>query len=176
MTLQNARHERFAQLLAEGRSQSAAYREVFPRSRRWTGAGLHPEASRLSRKVSARVSELQAEIAKQVCIEKAEVVRLLASVLQTPIGEITPKSPLCQRYQVKADGTVVVEMLSKMAAADLICKLLGYYAPEKHEHDGKFQFAPDSTVFQAMQRAAVGSNLQGPKRPVLELNVGGAMA
>ena len=133
MTLKNARHERFAQLLTEGRSQADAFKELYPKSRRWQADSVHEKASKLAAKVRPRLAELQAEIAKRVCIDKAEVVNLLAAVLRTPIGEVTAKSPLCQRWQAKPDGTVLVEMPSKIAAAAEIAKLLGWYEPERQE-------------------------------------------
>ena len=78
-----SQQEAFARAVAEGKSQAEAYRTAYPRSNDWKDSAVWSEASRLmaAPKVSARVAELQAEIAKQVCIEKAEVVRLLASVL-----------------------------------------------------------------------------------------------
>ena len=59
--LKNARHERFAQLLAEGKAPSKAYEE----------AGDSPDseaACRLSAKVSRRVSQLLAKAANKVVI------------------------------------------------------------------------------------------------------------
>lgn len=59
--LKNVRHERFAQLVAEGKSQSEAYREVYPGSRAWQDASVHQRASKLCAKVLPRVRALQAE-------------------------------------------------------------------------------------------------------------------
>ncbi len=57
--LPNARHERFAQLVASGRSQADAYREVYPRSAQWRDKTVWEKASRLAGKVGARVGALQ---------------------------------------------------------------------------------------------------------------------
>jgi phage terminase small subunit len=74
--LSNSRHERFAQALASGKSQSEAY----------VAAGYkydEPNASRLTRndKIRARVTELQGNVAKRVevtlesLLEEAEEIR-----------------------------------------------------------------------------------------------------
>ena len=43
--LKNARHERFAQLVASGKTQADAYREVWPKSMRWKDSSVHVRAS-----------------------------------------------------------------------------------------------------------------------------------
>lgn len=72
MVLSNPRHERFAQELASGKPQSAAYE----------AAGYKPDepnASRLTRndKVRARVAELQTKAAVRAEITKADVLAML---------------------------------------------------------------------------------------------------
>lgn len=64
-TLPNPRHERFAQLIAQGRSRADAYREVYPRSRKWKESALHKRASALALtgEVSGRVEALKAAAA-----------------------------------------------------------------------------------------------------------------
>lgn len=58
----NAR-ERFAREVAAGKSQAAAFREAFPRSRNWKPETLHKRASELAAagEVSGRVEELRRE-------------------------------------------------------------------------------------------------------------------
>jgi phage terminase small subunit len=70
--LSNARHERFAQELAKGKSQSEAYQN----------AGYEPSepnASRLTRndKVQARVAELQARAVENVMLSREWVLEQL---------------------------------------------------------------------------------------------------
>jgi hypothetical protein len=50
--------ERFARLLLAGRSQSDAYREVWPRSRQWKPESVHVAASKMAAKVAPRCGEL----------------------------------------------------------------------------------------------------------------------
>ena len=59
--LKNVRHEKFAQLVAAGKTQAEAYREVYPGSRAWQDASVHQRASKLCAKVLPRVRALQAE-------------------------------------------------------------------------------------------------------------------
>jgi phage terminase small subunit len=73
--LKNAKHEKFAQLLAQMKSQDAAY----------AGAGYKPNASHASRlarngKVKARVAELVAAGAEKAEIDVAEVLAELAKI------------------------------------------------------------------------------------------------
>jgi hypothetical protein len=57
--LKNARQEQFAQLIAQGLTQSDAFREIHPRSRRWKPASVHEKASKLAAKVQPRVTAIQ---------------------------------------------------------------------------------------------------------------------
>jgi hypothetical protein len=152
-TLNNPRHERFAVLVAEGRSQADAYREVYPKSKRWKYDAVYPMASELARKVSVRVRELQAELAKRSAIEKEEVVRFLSAVVWTPVGQVGPDSPLVQAYKRGKYG-LRISMVSKLGACKLLAELLGWYATPKEE--GEFCFQPD----QAMP-ARIGALLAG---------------
>ena len=142
-TLNNPRHERFAQLVAEGRTQADAYRDAFPLSRKWKDSAIHPKASHLSDKVGTRVRELQEELAKRSVIQKEEVVKFLSDVVRTPIGEVGPDSPLAQAYE-SGKGGVRVSFVSKLAAIEQLAKLLGWYAPQKVEQE--VRFAPDEAV------------------------------
>ena len=133
-TLNNPRHERFAQLVAEGRSQADAYRETFPQSKRWKDESVHVKASRVMAKVGPRVRELQEDLAKRSVIQKEEAIKFLSDVVRTPIGEIGPDSPLAQGYERGKDG-LRVSYVNKLAAIEQLAKLLGWYAPQKVESD-----------------------------------------
>lgn len=53
------RQERFARLVAQGKSQAEAFRETYPASRKWKEDAVWSNASNLARKVSARVEKLR---------------------------------------------------------------------------------------------------------------------
>jgi len=107
--LANPRHERFAQELAKGKSQSEAYQN----------AGYEPSepnASRLTRndKVQARVAELQersaikAEVTAASLIEEAEAVRekaLAAGQYAAAIAAIREKGVLAGVRVEKREST-----------------------------------------------------------------------
>jgi hypothetical protein len=72
-------------------------------------------------------------------MERHELVAHLTDVIRTPIGQLTPESPLVQKYfrEELAGGMVRtrVEMESKLEACKLLSIIMGWQAPEKHELD-----------------------------------------
>ena len=109
--LKNARHERFAQELAKGKSQADAY----------AAAGFkpsEPNASRLTRndKVAARVAELKGKAAEKAVITAADIARQLDED-----REFAKKN--------KHSAAAVSATLGK-------AKILGLM-PERHEHTGR---------------------------------------
>jgi len=146
--LKNPRHEKFALAVASGKTQSDAYREVYPASRRWKDKSVHEKASAFMVKVKPRVQELQQAVADQVVMTKAEGLSLMAAALRTPIGDIDDRSLLCQEYLVK-DDTVMVKMISKISAFQELAKSLGWYAPEKTDHT--LRFKPDEKVINLLE-------------------------
>lgn len=137
-TLKNPRHERFAVLVAEGRSQADAYREVYPHSKGWKGKAVHVKGSELAGKVSVRVRELQEVLAERSAIEKAEVVNALAKVVRT--AELD-KVPL-------------------IGAVSVLAKLLGWYAPVKQQVEKEFNWEPDEAVMQRIGEALAKAKAQ----------------
>ena len=152
-TLKNARHERFAQLLVEGRSQADAFREVCPGSRRWNDDSVHEKASKLAAKVRPRVATLQNAGVSKTILTRNELASYLSRVIVTPVGEVGPDSPLVQTFEAGASG-VRVCMVSKIAACAQLAKLMGWYTPEKIE--ANFRFEPDSKVITVLRTAAAG--------------------
>ena len=134
MTLKNSRHERFAQLLAEGRSQADAYREVYPVSRRWQANSIHARASKVSAKVLPRVRELQQAIAVRVVMDRAEALSILADILRAAPADVKSGSRFAQEMIVDpVSGKVTIRLPSKIAAFAELARSFGWYAPEKTE-------------------------------------------
>ena len=156
-TLKNARHERFAQLLAEGQSQADAYRVVYPASRHWKADSLHQRASKVHAKVLPRVREMQLAGVSKTILTRNELAAYLSRVIVTPVGEVGRDSPLAQSFEAGVNG-VRVCMVSKIAACEQLAKLMGWYAPDRA--DITFQFKPDANVYEALSKAA-GSRRQG---------------
>lgn len=136
--LKNPRHERFAVLVANGKTQADAYREVYPQSRLWKDESVHERASKVSAKVLPRVRELQEVLAERSAIEKAEVVNALAKVVRT----------------AELDKVPLIGAVSELA------KLMGWYAPVKQQVEQEFSWKPDEAVMQrigeALARAEAG--------------------
>lgn len=140
--LRNSRHEAFARLLVQGKSQAEAYRELFPRSRHWQMASIHPKASHLADKVRTRVAELQAEVAKLVLIEKAEALSIMADILRAAPANVKSNSRFAQEMTVdQVSGKVTIRLPSKIAAFSELAKALGWYKPERVQQD--IRIAPD---------------------------------
>lgn len=75
--LPNARHERFAQELAKGKTQEAAYIAAG-----YSGAGAHVSASKLLKnaKIAARVAELKERAAARAEITTQELAERLLKI------------------------------------------------------------------------------------------------
>ena len=148
--LRNSRHEAFAILLVEGRSQSAAYRTIYPRCRAWKSESVHEKASKLAAKVRPRVLALQGLGVSEAIMTRNELAEYLSKVIRTPIGEVGPCSPLVQEYAAGQTG-VRVRMVNKIAAASELAKLMGWFTPEKP--DSSVRFKPDAAVYKVLSAA-----------------------
>lgn len=78
----NPRKERFAALVAQGKSQAAAYREAFPGSKKWKDKTVWARASELAAdsKVLGRVEELQRKAATAHEVTQERIVKELARI------------------------------------------------------------------------------------------------
>ena len=109
-------YEAYAQRLASGMAQSAAYRETFPNSRKWTAASVHNKASALARnaKVSARVAGLQQQSATKTVLTLEARKELLS---QIALNKLPPDETVSTR--------------DRLNAIDLLNKLEGVYVERK---------------------------------------------
>ena len=140
--LRNSRHEAFARLLVQGKSQADAYRTVWPKSKRWKDCAVHVKASELAGKVQVRVQELLAQIAKIVCIDKAEALSIMADILRAAPAGVKSDSRFAQEMTVDpVSGKVTIRLPSKIAAFSELAKALGWYEPERVQQD--VRIAPD---------------------------------
>lgn len=87
--LKNARHERFAQELAKGKSQEEAYLAA-------GYTGDRTAASRLSTNVNvqARLAELQTKVAERTVITADEIAQRLLKIAEKGEGEDVKDPPL----------------------------------------------------------------------------------
>jgi hypothetical protein len=85
-----ARQELFAQGVASGLDQSAAYRKAYPGSLKWKPETVHECASKLAAnpKVSTRIKAMQALSAEVAVLDGAEIMREIKRVALSDIGGI----------------------------------------------------------------------------------------
>ena len=156
--LKNSRHERFAVLVANGKTQADAYREVYPQSRLWKDKSVHERASKVCAKVRPRIDALKRQAASRAGITREELVEIMAEIVRTPGDAIPAGSRIVQEVREGKFGSTVV-IPSKVQAADFIAKVCGFYAPQKVENEHRF--SPDEAV-----AARIGeelARLQGKK-------------
>lgn len=132
--------EKFALGVASGKTQADAYREAYPRSKKWKDDSVYPKASNLmaNGKVSARVAELRERITS-IGIASAERVLLEASRLALfdprklfcddgspkPINELDDDTAaalsgldVTEEWDGSGEGRVFVGMTKKYKIAD----------------------------------------------------------
>lgn len=116
--LVNARHEKFAQGIAQGLSQRKAYREAFPNSKKWKDETVDPKASNLAKddKVSARLQELRDESSSKA-VKSAQARKEWLSSIIDGEEDINVKLKACDllnkmdgEYTTKIEADVSSEM------------------------------------------------------------------
>ncbi len=122
--LKNQRHERFAQLVATGKSATEAYRKVYKTTVKVAGSA----GGRLLKNVQIqqRMAELQQKAAEGAVMSLQEKLEYLAAVKRTPIGEVNETSPLCQSVEWTESGKKL-KMPDKLKAIELSAKLQGEF-------------------------------------------------
>lgn len=88
--------EKFALAIAAGNSQADAYREAYPRSKKWKAESVHEKASTLMAnvKVRSRVDDLRKKVEEHTLVHAAKV-----------IGEISRLAFFDVRKLVNEDGS-----------------------------------------------------------------------
>lgn len=83
--LNNARHEKFAQCLANGLSQRKAYREAFPKSEKWKDETVDARASELKKnsKVLVRLKELGEKASSKAIMSAVERKEWLTEIIKS---------------------------------------------------------------------------------------------
>jgi hypothetical protein len=153
--LNNSRHERFAQLVASGKHSDM---EVF-RQAGHADESAHQNACRLraNESVAARIEELRARNAEKCQLSRDEAVQYLVEILKTPITEVTADHRLAQSYDARSGK---IELPNKLGAMQLLAKMCGWQAPEKHEieHGYKAQQELIEVIARLRGRGAARTN------------------
>jgi len=75
--------EVFCQSVANGSNYSDAYREAYPRSKKWKDKSINENSSKLYAKVSPRIKEIQAEIANKNLWTREKSVSALKKIVES---------------------------------------------------------------------------------------------
>ncbi len=128
----NIRHERFAELVASGVPAVRAYTEAGYSNK---GKNAEANATRLMANdgVKSRIAEFRAKSSAKLELKREDLARHLMNAVRTPIGEVDENSPLAQEYTIDREGRKRVKMIGKIECARLLCELMGWKEPEKHE-------------------------------------------
>ncbi len=80
-----ARQEKFVRAIAEGKSQSEAYREAYPKSCLWEPNALHNRAHELAKNsdVLVRIEEMKTEIIQQIKWNRELAIMMLIEIVHT---------------------------------------------------------------------------------------------
>ena len=133
--LRNARHERFCQLLASGKSAVAAYREAAgKRAGKPENDHVHSAEWKRARGVRERLRELMEANSKRSTLTREEALMFLTRVIMTPAGDVGPHDSLCQSHKVTSgDGWEVheVKVPDKLGAVMQLSRMCNWNSPEE---------------------------------------------
>lgn len=103
--LTNIQYERYTQCVISGMTQAAAYREAYPRAKKWTDKTVYSKAWKLHHmpEIQERIKELQAEAAAAAVMDRQERLETLTAIARDE--HMHPK----QRMQA-------IDILNKMDA------------------------------------------------------------
>lgn len=146
------KQEKFAAGVAQGLTQSEAYRRAYPRSKKWKDASVWNHSAKLAAHsdVSARIEFLKAKAAAKNEITTERVLREIARLAFADLREVMDWGPggvsLRPSDKLSADaaaaiaeisettnqtgGTLKVKLHSKVEALEKLAKHLSLYAPE----------------------------------------------
>lgn len=174
--LKLAAHEAFARLVSKGVNQSEAYRNVYPKSRKWKVSALHVKSCELNGKVSGRVHFLQQKAADASIMDITERKRVLTEIARARlhnfgtcgadgfIPDVGPENlnsaglgEVTTRVEITGEGgkardtahITKISLRDPMKAIDLLNKMDGVYV-EKHELSGSFVLSSDPELDKAL--------------------------
>ena len=119
--LTNARHERFAQLVAAGASGASAYRDAG-----YSAKGARQGAVNLMSKanIKERIREILAKVEKKTLLTIEERRQFLADVVRAEVSKIPLNSHLIQSIKTGKDGTEI-RLPDKVKSLELDAKMAG---------------------------------------------------
>lgn len=155
----SARHQAFARLIVAGMSQVDAYREIYPKSRRWTNQSVAEKAAKLAAKIRPSLEKMLARAETDAVMSREELLKLHTQAIRrrfaplpryvnvTPDGDVSinidpdmiKDDPSIKRVKVRVDTNdariLEMEFHDYLPAAAEFADLQGFDAPQKHEID-----------------------------------------
>ena len=120
--LPNSRHEKFALIVAKGKSRSGVYREV-------TGSAKNADANAdnwlNAPGVRERVAELQEQTAEECGMERIDYAKSLVAMYQSPPSAASMDNPLCDVVHTKSGPRPV--FASKISVGSELAKLCNWH-------------------------------------------------
>ena len=120
--LANARHEEFAQAVAKGTPDAAAYRLAGFRGRE---SNKRASEIRARPGISERVKAIKAEANKACKLTKERALEILAEIVTTPIASIGPDHYLAQEV-IHGEHGSRIKMLAKLDALKVLGAWCGW--------------------------------------------------
>lgn len=122
--LKNPKHEKFAQLVASGMSLTNAYRKIKGKE-----CGTQPancgHSLRKRPDIDARIGELVEEDNKRIELNKEDVIRMLAQMLQMAPDEAHLSSNLCD-MRIAGKDTAVPVTTDRLKTIERLARLQGW--------------------------------------------------
>ena len=81
--------------------------------------------------VKSRLAEIRTKTAANLKLKREDLARHLYAAVMTPIGDLDANSPLLQEFSIGKDGQKRVKSIDKIAAARLLCEMMGWKEPEQ---------------------------------------------
>ena len=130
--LRNSRHEKFALIVAKGKTRSEAYREV-------TGSAKNADANAdnwlNAPGVRERIAELQEQTAEECGMERIDYAKSLVAMYQSPPSAASMDNPLCDVVHTKSGPRPVFP--SKISVGSELAKLCNWHKGDYQTRGGR---------------------------------------
>ena len=128
--LKNAKHEAFAQAVADGASAAEAYTKKVSKGK-CSKANAETSGPALARspQVALRIQELKGSQAEKAEMSRDDLRKWCERILRANPSEASEDSDICETVMTKAGPFTA--LCSKVAAFDRLVKLCGWNEPER---------------------------------------------
>ena len=159
--------EKFAQGVASGLTQSAAYRQAYPKSNAWKDTSVNVNASKLlaDTNIRQRVASLARKVEEAFTVDTAKLLREASRLAHSDIAnimhpdgrvklphELDPETRAAvSSFKIDEYGRIEYKFWDKNSAQDRLFKHKGLF-----EQDNKQKADPFTALLQSLKPAIVG--------------------